>query len=237
VNRRLLSMLGAAAAVAIPLSGGMAFAVPPRPAPAPAPLKMKDLLTSRVGSLSLLSLPPALEKRLKLTPAQKTRLAEIRRKLRASARPLAPPTTATQISDRRASLLEMRAAREKAETESLAVLTAEQRRQFDALTAETKRYPGLGVRVNTALLCVTGLTPAQKKKLEQLSASVQAKRREAVGGLASQNGKMMGFRSFFLVDQQATEDARKLLTPNQQKEFQSALDSLKGPRPATPPRA
>jgi Spy/CpxP family protein refolding chaperone len=178
------------------------------------------------GAAGLLELPPAVQAKLKLTEEQKTRIAAIRTKSQEDVRNAFQG--AAGGGDRQAAFRAMTEARRKAETDAVALLTADQKKQLDELKTQAQQYQGLG-REAVALLAVDGLTADQQGQLKKLATDAQAKRQEALRSLQGGGGGGGALRGLQQLQTETTAAIRKILTADQAKQFDAVVATLPAP--------
>jgi hypothetical protein len=188
----------------------------------------------QIRRISLLRLSPALEERLKITPAQHEKIVAISERLRqGSVRTDQPPTGEQRIN----TLKTLREAQLKAEGEAEALLTGDQKKLLEQLRKDADLYPGLG-RYGIALLALPDLTEAQRGKLRDLSNQMIEQRQKMVAGFKSAPGNAAQLNDQLkAVDSQTLTNIQALLTPAQQKELKQAMRysrSRKTPAAAAP---
>jgi hypothetical protein len=168
--------------------------------------------------LMLLS-APGVQTRLNLTADQKGKLEGIQTRTREETR----AAFQAAAGDRQAAGQKVRELNQKAETEALAVLTGEQKQQFEAIKAEQQQYQGLG-RASLALLSVTGITAEQKTKLTEASRQAGAKRQELFQ--SAQGGGFEGIREKMqALETETNASVKAILNADQQKQFDTALEA------------
>jgi hypothetical protein len=174
----------------------------------------------RFGGGPLLASPPA-QARLQLTADQKSKVQAIQMKSREELRGLFQGG-----GDRQAALEKFREANQKAEAEMVAVLTADQKKQYDGLKTDDMQWQGLG-RSSRALIGVTTLNADQKTKLAALAKDAGAKRQDlfqsAQGDFGAIREKMQA------LDAESTAGIKKILNAEQAKQFDDALATLPQP--------
>jgi len=164
--------------------------------------------------LSVLGLPAPLHTKLQITADQKTKLEAIQMRLRTEAQAAG-----------QGNFQEVRARREKANEEALAILTADQKTRFEALRMESDKYAGLG-RAGTALLVVDGLTADQKSKLEALSMETRTKQRELFQGAGQGADRQALAEKFRAMETETVAAVTKVLTADQAKTFDTTLKAI-----------
>jgi hypothetical protein len=173
------------------------------------------------GPLRVLELTPALETRVKLTEDQKGKMNAMREALQKEG---AAAAAAVQAGgEPREAFQKIRQLAEKSEGEALALLTPDQKKEFDALKVEAEGYQGLG-RSRVVILSITGLTDPQKGQLKTLATETQGKRREIIQGAG--DDRQAAFQKMRALEQESAASIKKVLTADQQKQFDDVLKTL-----------
>jgi Spy/CpxP family protein refolding chaperone len=173
-----------------------------------------------LNGLSLLRLPAPLATKLHLTDEQKGKLTALGEKLRSE---IAEARQAAN-GDRQALVQKTREIAMRGNTEAAALLTADQKKDWDAWTAEQMKVQGLG-RSATALLMVDGLTAEQKEKLVALAKEGQTKRRDLLSTLMGGGGQE-AFQKIRVLDMESQTAVKGVLTADQVKQFEAGLAAL-----------
>lgn len=172
--------------------------------------------------LSPLRLSPTLQTKLKLTADQKTKLEGIAMKTREESRGLFQAG-----GDRQAAAAKLRELNEKADAEALTSFTPDQKKMYEGFKADYEPISGLG-RPALALLAVPGLNADQKAKLAAQGKATAAKQQELI---QSAQGDFQGIREKMTALQEETAAGiKKILTPDQAKQFDTELAALPQPR-------
>jgi hypothetical protein len=208
-----------AALIALTLVSGPAFAQA-EGAPPTAPTRRRVLGNGALTRVSLLRLTPALEQRLKITPDQKAKFAEIQGRTQQS---LQGQITRDQTPEqRREGIRKFQEAQLKAETEAEALLVGDQKKTLEAIRTDAEQFQGLG-RYSVALLAVSDLTAEQRSKLTALAADTRQKR----GKIFQENrdpAKRAQLAAAFRAQQQQIDAGIKaILTPAQAKVVEENL--------------
>ena len=207
------------AVIALTPVSGPAFAQAEGAQPNP-PTRRRVLGSGALTRVSLMRLTPALEQRLKITPEQKARFAEIQSRTQQS---LQGQINREQSPEqRREGIRKFQEAQLKAEADAEALLVGDQKKTLQAIRADAEQFQGLG-RHSVALLAVPDLTAEQRSKLKALAADVRQKR----GALFQENRDpaRRAQLSGVLRAQQQQIDAgvKAILTPPQAKIVQENL--------------
>lgn len=202
---RLLTLL------ALALTCAPAFA---QGEPTPAPGARPAAVGFGSGRLSLFHLPPAFEERLKLTPDQKKKLGEIETRVRQES----PVQAGSQLTreQRRAGFQKLQALQRRADGEAEALLTPEQKKQWELLRSDSELVQGLG-RYGRPLLSLSDLTDAQRTRLRELTAQVQQQRARTFQAVQANDPQARQQVSTQLraLDQEVLKALRGILTPAQ----------------------
>ena len=208
-----------APAVAL-LLAGLAMPVPPAGAQGASGGRMGYGFGQRSTPepVHFLFLPPVIQRRIRLTPQQESKVAALRQRVQSGFR---EAWKSTGRGANQAELLrKMKETALQADRDAVEVLTVPQRQHLVQLQAEAAAYEGLG-RYNVALLAVDNLSPDQKRRLKSLAAGFRARR---VGlarkGSAPAPGSTPPLQA---LNGQAEAAVRKLLTPVQVKQAEPAL--------------
>ncbi len=214
-----LCTVALAALIALTLSSGPAFAQAEGTQPNPL-TRRRVLGNGALTRVSLLRLTPALEQRLKITPEQKARFAEIQSRTQQS---LQGQINRNQTPEqRREGITKFQEGQLKAEAEAEALLVGDQKKTLEAIRADAEQFQGLG-RYAIALLALPDLTADQRGKLKAFAADVRQKR----GKLFQENrdpARRNQLQAVFRAQQQQIDaGVRALLTPAQVKLMEENL--------------
>lgn len=213
-----------------------AFAPPAKPAksakpapatakPAPAPAKPEK---RPMGALSLLQRPPNLASRLQITPEQKSKLDTLQTRLQSEMQALYGKDH--QILPEK--FQEITRSREKAEDEAMAVLTAKQRKEFEAVNRDYLSMDGIGASA-LRLISVTNLSDEQKTKLKTLANDTKTKRSSIVVGLAKGGDQKEITKKLQEMETETQAAIKKILTAAQQTTFDNAFNTAPTPTKAS----
>ena len=169
--------------------------------------------------LTLVQMTAPLQVKLKLTDEQKSKIGTIRET--ATQERQAALQEAQNGGDRQAAFAKIQDSAKKHEEEAQALLTAEQKTQFEGWKKESETYSGLGP-ASVGLLGVDGLNDEQKGKLKALAADTKTKT-EAITQSVQASGDRQAARQQREALQTETQAAiAKILTPDQAKQLMEA---------------
>jgi Spy/CpxP family protein refolding chaperone len=174
------------------------------------------------GQLSVLTLTDAQMDQLKFTADQKSKLNAIRERLQTERRALIGQGAG---GDRQAAFQKLQELNQKAQADALAILTDDQKKQFEAMKTAAEAYAGLG-RSGAALMSVTGLTDDQKNKLKALAAETQTKRQALFQEFQSGGDRQAAAQKLQSFQTETDAAVKKILTADQAKQFDAALQAL-----------
>ena len=170
--------------------------------------------------VTLMAAPAPVQEKLKLDAGQKEKLAAIREKMSAEMRANFQGGGQGQRPGPEV-IQKITAMREKSESEAVALLSPDQKKQWDGMKADAEKYQGIG-RGSMALMAVDGLTADQKSKLAALAQEIQGKRREMLQGAAQGGDRQAVGQKMRELDTQTTDAVKKILTPEQAKQYDAA---------------
>jgi predicted nucleic acid-binding Zn-ribbon protein len=177
------------------------------------------------GRLNLAQLPAPLQDRLHLTEDQKSHLQQIRDSSREKLRDARQNSSGDQQADRQ----KMQEIFQKAEADSEALLTPDQKTEWDRMKEHHRNYQGLGPRSSVALLGVEGLSEDQKSQLKSLATDTGGKLRDI---RQNSSGDQQGAREKARALMTETEASiRKILHDDQVKQFDATLAAIPERRP------
>jgi periplasmic protein CpxP/Spy len=177
---------------------------------------------NRGDGLTLLRLPAPLAEKLQITADQKTKLEALGERQRTESAAIRQ----NAAGDRQAANRQLRELSTKIDAEAAALLNADQRKNWDAWSAEHKNVAGLG-RSATALLMVSGLSDEQKGKLKTLATDTQAKRQQlfqGVQGGAANNPELR--QKAEALETETQTGVKGVLNADQVKQYEAGLAAL-----------
>jgi hypothetical protein len=187
------------------------------------------LANPTAARVSLLRLTPELEQRLKITPAQKARFAEIQSRTDQSLQGVIDRNQTPE--QRREGIRKFQEARAKAEGEAEALLVGDQKKTLEAIRADAEQFQGLG-RYAVALLAIPDLTAEQRAKLKALATDARQKRSKVFQENRDPAKRGQLSAHFRAQQQQIDAGLKTILTPPQVKILEQSLPGggFGGPR-------
>ncbi len=187
--------------------------------PARAPSGAPGAATSFSG-LAVTQLTPGIHRRLKLHPTQVKQLASLAAREREEVGRLIDAGRGKPVGE---TYRKVDAARMRVQTDGLKLLSTPQRTSFRQVQQEFGHYDGLGPAAYR-LLAITSITLEQRKQLSALGRSVRDRRLALIRAARTPaERETLGVRLAGL-EPETTAGARNLLSPQQQKEFDAAVD-------------